>query len=77
MNVCMYSDDDKNLILFLPDSFSDDDIMSLGEAVFPYDAPDEYYDTDKKPVGCLNLYDMHATYPIDFICPDSVLPPSI
>ena len=37
MNLCMYCDDEKNLMMFLPDTVSDEEIMTLGEVVFPDD----------------------------------------
>lgn len=73
----MYSDNEKNLMMFLPDNVSEQEIMSLGEVVFPEDDGNEFFLSSIKPIGCINLYDLHASYPIDSIFPDSIFPPSL
>lgn len=80
MNLAMYSDSEKNIVMFLPDDFSDEEIMALGEV----SVPDEMFFDDYsvfpavllKPTSCINLYNTHATYPIDTVFPD-VFPPFV
>ena len=74
MNLCMYCDDEKNLMMFLPDTVSDEEIMTLGEVVFPDDDGEDLFDYNRKPTGCINLYNMYASYPVDLIRPDSIIP---
>ena len=74
MNLCMYCDDEKNLMMFLPDTVSDEEIMTLGEVVFPDDDREDLFDYNRKPTGCINLYNMYASYPVGLIRPDSIIP---
>ncbi len=79
MNLKMYSDSKKNLIMFLPDAMKDDEIFELGEMFFPDEADyDDNYDLSNgitKPTGCINLSAHHASYPVTSIYPDTFVPP--
>ncbi len=82
MNLTMYSDSEKNLVMFLPDTVTPDEILALGEFSFP----DEMYYDDQyplfsasmlKPTSCINLYNTHACYEVSSIFPDSFVSPSL
>lgn len=79
MNLKMYSDSKKNLIMFLPDGIKDDEIFALGEMSFSDEMDfDEYRDFSygiTKPTGCINLSASHASYPVTSIYPDTFVPP--
>lgn len=71
MNLSMYCDSEKNLLLFLPDNMTDDQIMSLGSVAFPEE--DCEIGSSKIPTGVINLYDMHAYFSLDDITPNDVI----
>ena len=80
MNFYMYSDSDKNLMMMLPDCVSDDEILKLGDMIEPDldSIPDDFIQAiPKKPTGILNLYNKHASYNVEAIYPDTVVPPGI
>ena len=63
MNLALYSDEEKNLLLFLPEEISDEQVISIGEQVRPSRFAIENSDFEK-PLGSLNYREKHATYPI-------------
>ena len=78
MNLTMYSDNEKNLVMLLPDDITDEEIMTLGEISFPEEMfmrgdIDAFPASNLKPTTCINLYNMHASYEINSIFPDTVL----
>ncbi|MCR5401216.1 MAG: hypothetical protein K6E78_06425 [Treponema sp.] len=80
MNLTMYSDSEKNLVMFLPDDFTDEDIMAFGQMAVPdeifYNDYSDFPDALSKPTCFLNLNNMHASFPLSSIYPDSFVPPS-
>lgn len=81
MNLTMYSDNEKNLVMFLPDNVSDEEIMALGQLSIPdeifYDDYSDFPDALAKPTCFLNLNNMHASFPVSSMFPDSFVPPSL
>lgn len=63
----MYSDPEKNIVMLLPDGFTDDEIIALGSIAFPEDIEDT--GGCNKPTGFINLYNLHATYELNEITP--------
>jgi len=64
MMYSMYCDPIKNIVMFLPDGTSDAEVLSLAALTFP-----ENSETSIKPTGVVDLYNLHATYPVDQITP--------
>jgi|WetSurMetagenome_2_1015567.scaffolds.fasta_scaffold36382_2 hypothetical protein len=63
----MYMDPNKNLFLFLPDDMTDMEIMTLCSVVLP---DEESSVSGVKPVGILDLYNLHATFELDKMTPN-------
>ena len=63
MNMALYSDSEKNLVMFLPEEIPDEQIVSIGETVRPSRFAIENSEFEK-PLGSLNYKEKHATYPI-------------
>ena len=72
MFMTMYSDSEKNVVMFLPDDITDAEVVQLGDVLFP-DEEDCVGSADK-PTGYIDLYNLHARYPIDTILPDVFAP---
>lgn len=66
MMYSLYTDPVKNIVMFLPDGMTDDEIMTLGAVAFPEDDS-----SNLKPTGFIDLYNLHATYPLNDITPDN------
>lgn len=67
MNLSMYCDSSKNLMMFLPDNVTDEEILELGKVAFPeFESP---FKTSFKPTAILDLSNFHADYPIDQMTP--------
>ena len=63
MNFSLYTDSEKNLLMFLPDGLPDEQIVSLGEKIRPSRAAVENSEFDK-PLGSVDYKRPHATNPI-------------
>lgn len=82
MNLFMYTDSEKNLIMFLPDDVKDEDIIALGQIPVPPEfVEDEYLsmfaDSIPKPTSCIDLTSIHASYEVNSILPDNFVPPAL
>ena len=78
MNLTMYSDNEKNLVMFLPDDITEEEIMTLGEISFPEEmfmqSEFGFFPASMlKPTTCINLYNTHASYEINEIFPDNII----
>jgi hypothetical protein len=62
----MYTDPTKNLVMFLPDGVTDAEILSLCAVAFPEDDG-----SGTKPTGIIDLYNLHATYSLNEMTPNS------
>lgn len=71
MNLSMYSDHEKNILMFLPDNISDSEVMQLGTVLFPED--EDSMGPNTKPTGVFDLNNLHAYYPVDEIIPDILM----
>lgn len=70
MNLTMYCDSEKNLLMFLPDGITDAEIMALGSVAFP--DGDSNVGSSKVPTGIINLYDLHASFSLDEMTPNDI-----
>ena len=72
MNLTMYCDSEKNLLMFLPDGITDAEIMALGSVAFP--DGDSNVGSSKVPTGIINLYDLHASFSLDVSHTAKIIP---
>ena len=70
MNLTMYCDSEKNLLMFLPDGITDAEIMALGSVAFP--DGDSNIGSSKVPTGIINLYDLHASFSLEEMTPNDI-----
>jgi hypothetical protein len=69
MMCTMYSDPSKNLVMFLPDGVTDEEILALCAVASPDDDGND--GSSLKPTGVIDLYNLHATFPLSQMTPDS------
>ncbi|HAH62016.1 MAG TPA: hypothetical protein DCL73_07950 [Treponema sp.] len=69
MMCTMYTDPTKNLVMFLPDGVTDAEILALCAVASPEDDSDD--DSGIKPTGIIDLYNLHATYSLNEMTPNS------
>lgn len=69
MMCTMYTDPTKNLVMFLPDGVSDAEILALCAVASPEEDSDD--GSGIKPTGIIDLYNLHATYSINEMTPNS------
>jgi hypothetical protein len=67
MMCTMYTDPTKNLVMFLPDGVTDAEILALCAVA----SPDNDDDSGIKPTGVIDLYNLHATYSLSEMTPNS------
>ncbi len=72
MFMTMYSDAEKNVIMFLPDDATDAEVMQLGDVLFPDE--EDCMGSSSKPTGYIDLYNLHARYQLDNIIPNDFAP---
>ena len=70
MNLSMYCDSEKNILMFLPDGITDAEIMALGSVAFPDD--ESNIGSGKTPTGIINLYDLHASFSLNDMTPNDI-----
>lgn len=70
MMCSLYTDPTKNLVMFLPDGVTDAEILALCAVASPDDDSDD--GSGMKPTGIIDLYNLHATYSLSEMMPNSL-----